>query len=318
MLYSTFCHIAQVDQNDRHLNHLFANLRHSTQNRLIPSGALREYQECLSAAGPEIAALDPSSNDYSGSIATLALGKITDLAGMVSDYRFCGPDVPWSSSEVFVNLAIYEAPLTPTGAMKIGKPKASNPQKLVWVTSYKALIERLSERSATLPNPLSTPLSFFRELVDLLGLRPWNDAMRSRQFVAVVRLFKVETGARLHRPHGLSGGYADRFCGVSSDGKFGSTADNRDGEAGLPEAICRAKALIELGPSTSEYEHLKANLGDAPWIEADPRMPVTAVLNGSDLYQIYDYDRKVQPRIVERLSERLCGCGVGDYACLCV
>jgi hypothetical protein len=155
-------------------------------------------------------------------------------------------------------------------------------------------------------------LPFFKSLVMGLGLKRGAKDYT----VCVIKLFRINAD-RLLRPHALSEGTHDRFCGTSPDPhrQFGSTADSRSGKAGLPEAIVLCDDINEIAPSEPEYLDLRKRLrGIAPWVDGLTQH-VKAVFSNDKLFEGEMAYRSLHQEIISRLRENHENCPRSSCHC---
>lgn len=231
------------------------------------------------------------------------------------DFRFLGNSIPTKANTVFVNVSVRMASDSVSG---IGVGMSNRYlHRMVWLTTQNAVFTALEKAQRAVPGADLSSLMLFRELVHLLGLKANPKLPLSEDYECTLQLGRLRSDDALRRPHALSTGYDDRFCGASSRRPFGSTADNRTGKAGLPEAICLSKD-VEMFSDGPDYETFRENLSPlASWVQGTVG-PIRAVLNGGDLFKVdKPYLPTLQAVIIKRLRQAKEGCGKLEDQCCC-
>ncbi len=316
MIIHKWCERAKLEQVGGY-NHLHANFRHSAQQNLLSPDAVDSFAAGLDAA-MRAGAVDfkqPPGIRAAAAAVEEASKETFKKSPPLPDFRFLGPPVSVAAGDLFVNVAFWSVPDSATG----GGPSVPNrdQHRVVWLTVEAEVITVLKRVQSTLPTADLSEMDFFRELIHGLGLKASSWGSVGGKYECTVRLGKVMEDGALRRPHALSTGYEDRFCGESPYAPYGSTADNRTGEAGFPEAICLS-GKVTLLTDGAEYEDLRKRLSPfASWIGRQPG-PIRASLDGAELFAINaPYDPQIQGVIINRLSETRAGCkGPPDY-CVC-
>lgn len=320
MRLQEWCVDAQQDQIVGEASHLYANYRHSVHGNLIDIAGMNSFVNALremDRPGQIAEAARRRLHAEPGGFANYVLIAASQLFGtkacppsITSDFRVDGNEIPRTDPILMLNLRrtafdpLYAASGTPV--FPLG-PAPRRPGSIIWLTRPEYVVNRFNELSGDGTHELS-PLEFFRELTSRLGLKQLNKAHALYE----LELFKIESTKLLVRPHALSGGYPDRFCGDSSfsrDG-YGATIDNRNGEHGLTEAVLVAGSLSPINSGADEYLELKTQLSRfANWI--DPRTPasITAELPDVDVHSGDLRYAALHPIVLGHLRHdpRLCG-----------
>lgn len=230
------------------------------------------------------------------------------------DFRFIGKPIPAKAGGVFVRLSVR--PIDPSATDATSDLSNANPKQLVWLTTRDAVAGAMK---AALKPPATelSQLDFFRELVHSLGLKANSWFPIDADYKCIVYLARLKADGVLIRPHALSGGYDDRFCGASPQKPYGSTADNRTGKSGLPEAICLAENLdlLDNGPEYDAFRQEMVSM--APWIDTG-RAPISAILAGDELFEVdTGYNPEIHRVILKRLNAPRHDCRTSAAACVC-
>lgn len=316
MTIHKWCERAKMEQVGGY-NHLHANFRHSAQQHLLPPDALGSFAAGLDAAmraGAVNLKQPPEIRVAAAAVEEASEERFKTLP-LLPDFRFLGPPIPVAAGDLFVNVVYWPEPDSATGS----GPLVANrdPHRVVWLTVETEVITVLKRVQSTVPTADLSDMDFFRELIHGLGLKANSKESVGGRYECTLRLGRVTEDGALRRPHALSTGYDDRFCGESPYSPYGSTADNRTGEAGFPEAICPS-GKVELLTDGADYEDLRKRLIPfASWIGRQPG-PIRASLDGDDLFAINaPYDPQIQGVIIDRLSEKRAGCQGPPNYCVC-
>ncbi len=316
MVIQEWCQWAQDDQNRHRVSHLYANYRHSLKTSLMPRSTVADFVRLLSQYVAEGGLLDPARPGVAEDAVAAAHKALWRSPVPGPDFRFSGPPIGEAAGTVLLNVGVRPAESRSTARTPVGQVRPRRGPRLVWLTRIPEVVALLHGAAARSPGGLDE-LAFFRELVHALGLRPQDLNDLAPAFDCTVRLFRLAAGGRLCRPHALSGGYGDRFCGASPQKPYGSTADNRTGRSGLPEAICRADDIVELDARDPAYAAFRVSVAPlAPWIVEGAA--IAATLPGHSLYDPSTRcNARVRRVIIRRLGERMRPCGAGPRACDC-
>lgn len=316
MLVQDWCHCAQADQNAHGQGHLYANFRHSLKRNLLRARGIADFGASLDYLVSEGFLLDPSTP--CASQAVYEADKARHRApSPIDDFRLCGPIIESLTTDTFLNIDFFPITTSSTGVSgRGGRGFRPRPHGIKWLTT-RAETETLLKSAVAKNGPLDE-ISFFRELISALGLKARDDDPSAAiDYSCGVNLFQLKRDKELYRPHALSTGYEDRFCGVSPKRPFGSTADNRNGKAGLPEAITSDMSLIRLEPSSTPYIDFKGKVSTyAPWLTT--RLGgIDAVVSGPELFSEDLTYPELKPIILKRLKEVPENCGAATSSCYC-
>ena len=328
MQLSEWCAEAQQDQNVRGKSHLYANYRQSRSKELVTSRGIDSFKSSLDMVDGATVLAGSAAHAHLGQPGGFANFVLRELeqkyyqparpAGLTSDFRIDGTLIPRATDVLIVNVRRHDIErfggASGIGAAPFG-PAAPAYTDIVWLTRPEHAIKKLRR---LLPNRHArlTELAFFRELSAQLGLKRGRKSSTMFQ----VNLYKIESTRLLVRPHALSRGYPDRFCGSSRFKHFGATIDNRNGETGLPEAIVLFENTPPLKSSDPEYVELKRKLNKiADWIDPHSDSMIEATLDTDEVHaDDLSYDL-LRPMIMRRLKERIAPCDGHIVAgCLCV
>jgi hypothetical protein len=317
-----WCRSAQDDQNIKRLSHLYSNFRSSCDHRLITPPGLDAFKRALGVTDPSLLVKVPVEGGVANAIVNEARHQyyrpVGTTAGITLDFRISGRDIKYDDAEVFANLYMRPNParLSSTGGAtsRVTPPPATH--RIIWLTRLERVFYRLDQAVHETRTQLSE-LQLFQEVVALLGLKPIN----SPQTIYGLRLFRARRGDVLRRPHALSHGYEDRFCGTSPYRPFGATADNRFGTNGLPEAIAFEVDLQLIPPSDAIYAGFRTQVEQrAPRVSGLVKAaPIEFLL---DTMQVHRADLpygRLQPIIIKRLrkNRKMCTYGGGTVPCYC-
>lgn len=295
MLIRDWWKMAKIEQNIQKNNHLYENYLHSRRAGLLRKEALKAFVAALHEV--------PDNID-----ADVAIQKAEDKQSTlnkersVEDFRLCGQVIKADARSLWLNVSIIICPPEAASDPAKGTKARPSPSRIIWLTSCDAFVRKIGSMKSK--SERLDERRFFREAVDLLGLKCWRPE-RDGNYSCRLRLFALKTADSLVRPHVFSGGTADRFCGgpsmeVSPGCLGGSTADNRTAEPSLPEAICREKDLDEITPDAIEYESFKNKL--APFLSWEIKREIAAVLPWATLYDNLPFSYgELQWRYIERL-----------------
>jgi hypothetical protein len=311
MTLRKWCHCAQEDQLAG-INHLYANFGHSWRTGIMPKPAVEAFVKEVDALGGR--PLAPAASGVANRAVMDAIKATLISDPPRPDFRFIGKPIPAKTGDVLVNLSVR--PIDPSATGTISELSNVNPKQLVWLTTRDAVAGAIK---AALKPPATdlSQLDFFRELVHSLGLKANPRFPIDADYKCIVYLARLKADGVLIRPHALSGGYDDRFCGASPLKPFGSTADNRTGKSGLPEAICLAEN-IDLLDSGPEYDAFRRELLPmAPWI-ATGATPISATLAGDELFELETrYHPEIHEVILKRLNAPRHDCRTSAAVCVC-
>jgi hypothetical protein len=322
MRLDQWCNIAQNDQNSLEISHLCANYRHSRRTALITAQGV----ESFTAALESVFRAKFENSKQEGGTANLILEKAKDVfydrpapdnPAVCSDFRLDGNEISSDADTIFVSLARHSLDglrsATRPASSRLGR-SLGNEARIVWLTRPDDVIRKLRRG---LPGKTDgfDERSFFAELTALLGLKP-RGFLRTRYRLD---LYCVRKGQTIFRPHGLSHGYPDRFCGKSAFPKFGTTIDNRDGKSGLPEAIVLASQVQWIEPGEKPHINLKERLSAfAPWIDAKSAHAIEADLSSAEVHAEDASYGRLRPTILRRLRETGNNCDRrGAPICVC-
>lgn len=293
-----WCRLAQDDQNLHRINHIYSNFRHSLRERIISTDGLECFRKALANFNLP-SAVAGRSRQGDAELAVKQASQIHYAQGgdQNSDFRLAGTVINANMREVFVSVGLYPVSgPTATGALAPRPAPTLRQAKLKWVTTRTDVLAALSSAGVT----GMSRLGFFKLLVAVLGLKSW-----APRLVYTVHLFRLGSTDAIRRPHVFSGGYGDRFCGASTRTPFGGTADNRNGEEGLPEAIALETSLVPLHANSPEYVAFKSALSAlAPWVGSVPlNQEVSAELDASAVHADDADYTTLKRAIVRRLGE---------------
>lgn len=307
-----WCRRAQEEQIHKCLGIVYANYVAAHRKGLMTDDGYRNFQHGLSVIPPVDAASLNVGEDRNHGLTAIAVERAKNYVAADPafssrrDFRLCGKEFRYQ--DLLVSLRYYNpgsgrtasspAATVRSGSRPVPTSPSNRPPVVVWLTKPASIIGRLSEALAAAGLNSMDDSSFFAQLVAMLGLRP--PAGASDTAVCQIRAFVPKAGATLMRPHALSHGYPERFCVVSPFGRFGATADNRGGKAGLPEALATLKDLQELAPSDAAFQSLSAEIRK----HVDFRTGDGALLSGQ--YEIALLHREDDPAVARRtMIERL-------------
>jgi hypothetical protein len=314
----------QANSTDADGSHLYANYRHTTRDALIRKSALNKFIRNLPkvTSGPGLPA-----EDLAGRLVyNVAVSQYQrkPSRGHVRDFRLMGKNIKCGASEHFVNisqkLAPYPTvtglggmiPFVPTAPGPLTHPPGSlsstpvahaiKPAGVIWLCPLNRILGMIE-----LIRP-ATQDELFVNLSDWLGLkptgRPWRDAKTAPWAItATLRLYRTHDDSKLRRPHALSGGYSDRFCGATIFTPYGSTAQCSTGAASLPEAITQQSELVEVVPTEPEYDTLCQALAAINGAFVSNRLPGQALIGQitSDQFPPHGGYLPLQQAIIARL-----------------
>jgi hypothetical protein len=305
MELTEWCEKAQAMQNDARpelrSSHLYANYRHSIKINTLPT-PVADFVRCLGS--PTASATTP--HDLIDQVKHFYYRPDERLRlKLARDFRLTGPRVGAKVGDIFFNLQLLTSDIKST----LLRPWKDPPGKIRWLTKIEAVSDLLLGEHSTGP---VDELQFFKSLVMGLGLKRGSKDYS----VCAIRLYRIKRESLL-RPHALSDGTHDRFCGTSPDPhrKFGSTADSRSGKAGLPEAIVLCDDVEEIAPSEAEYVSLRTQLrAIAPWVDGLPQH-IKAVFVTDELFEDEMPYQQLHSEIVSRLRENHLGCEPSSCHC---
>jgi hypothetical protein len=321
MQLDDWCRASQDDQNVRRLSHLHANFRSSCDQELVTAVGLDAFRRAIDITNPALLTKMPLEGGIANAVVNEARHQFYRTAGATAgitlDFRIAGKPIANDGTEVFVNLYMrpYPPSPSPTGGATTKVTPLASASRIVWLTKIENALGRLDTAVVAYRSQLSE-LQMFQELVGLLGLKPINSA----QATFGLRLYQPKKDA-VRRPHALSHGYEDRFCGTSPFRPYGSTADNRTGASGLPEAIAFESDLTPISPSAAEYAGFRTEL--------EKRVPSVGRAAGTgaiefilDTTQVHQADLsylQLQPILIGRLrrNRKMCATHGGTVGCLC-
>ncbi|NYZ17999.1 hypothetical protein HL658_36140, partial [Azospirillum sp. RWY-5-1] len=182
-----------------------------------------------------------------------------------------------------------------------------------WLTRPDDLLHWLS-RAAAASGTLDAT-AFFRELVAALGLKP----RAAPETLFTLGFFRLRNAQVLRRPHAISTGYADRHCSASDHLPFGSTADNRTGRAGLPEAVVLATDIEEIPPAHDDHRALRTRIATvAPWVGPLDDADIAARLPTAEVHGVGSPYADLRTVFINRMdgTTDMCGNDPGK-GCLC-
>ncbi len=219
------------------------------------------------------------------------------------DFRMCGPAINADLDTILVSLRSRPNISKSSGSAR-GLGATLREPRVTWITTESHVLEALTRRHK-IDGDLS-PTDVFQELVASLGLKSWHKPT----LIYSVELYRQSSKGVLRRPHSFSVGYADRFCGASSYASFGSTADNRSGASGLPEAIAFDTRLDAIQPAHKAYQGFREAVQKlASWVVKLPQDSfIEHELNTADLHASDTSYVNFQRAVVGRLGEQLLFC----------
>lgn len=318
-----WCAWTQADQNRDGVGHLYANFRHSLANALLPAMSTSMFVSALNAFLSKPGSKLPRRADDAIYIAFQE--TMTRSYSLAGDFRLSGRDIGAKVGTTFVNvwpkpLHSAPAPSSTGGSGKSGIRPSPQPGVMRWVTTPDKMLKKLRSTAARLRDRRLDESAFCREIVNLLGLKPDPNAPPGGgRYEVVVTLYQLHREGALRRPHALSTGYADKFCGASPSRPYGSTADNRTAKAGLPEAIALLDDLRFVKDYEPAYKVFRAQLAAiAPWLSASSG-EIRVSADGADIWRGIMDENDFRKIVVRRLKERLSNCalngGPARYPC---
>lgn len=267
-----WCLRAQEEQINHGVGLVYGNYRHSHRLGLISDTGYQSFQYALSLIPPmDPAALGPREDPDFG-LTAIAVDRCANYlaadpaSATQPDFRICGKPIQHDGLLVSIRYSDATTPhsasspttvsVSPTKPLPTPSPKW--PPQITWLTRPRDMLNRLETDLRGSGSTKLTDTEFFGSLVALLGLRQPSPSARLGQ--CKLRAFRSKPGKPLVRPHAISRGYPEKFCGVSKFGSFGSTADNRDGRKGLPESLAFAADLDEIDPGNREFKQLASKI----------------------------------------------------------
>lgn len=266
MNFCNWCQHAQEDQIEQGKGIVYGNIQHSHQNDLIyPWG----YQAADAAFGEftdAVSTLDTTHADF-GVAAFLIRYAVhrqdQNLLAIGHDFRLSGREIKADRDRFLVSCGIRseDAPTRSSASAK-GRPpikavktKVSAAPDIRWLSLPEKVIEFLGREAGE--GVLSQP-----EIVSLLvaGLGLRLNYRSDQDIVFTIRGYRLRANSSLRRPNALSDGYPEKFCEVSPYYPFGATADNRTGEAALPEAVAFLGELKQVDQTDTDFKSFCAQL----------------------------------------------------------
>ena len=258
---ANWCRLAQKEQIDEETGHVFANFRHSTALNLIAASGVDGFECALSLIEPvDLSSLDPNG-DLDFGLTQIEIDRATSrfhsdaTCAAYEDFRLAGKFFDWPNMLISLQYRQSRVRAAPSIGATRFRPSptmhASSVPRLIWLTRPDHVLIAVKSAAAAAHGSKLTETGFFQLVVALLGLRPRKPLSGIGDCTLVA--YELLPGKSLTRPHVFSQGYPERFCGVSRFGRFGSTADNRTGHAGLPEAIALGADLRQIGVSDPRF-----------------------------------------------------------------
>jgi hypothetical protein len=289
MKQAEWCEIAQRDQNDDKVSHLYANFRHSVSQKLISDEAKAAFADSINAI-VDIAQFEDDPSGPSNGIVRAAT-EIQYRSGALPtvDFRYGGPPIGVVADQIFASVAVrFEASTASGVGRSRSKSYVPTPDKVAWVSDPNSFLRHVKVLFETKGARLTLE-EFFSDAAAHLGLkRDQREFSNIGNYSCNVNIYRLRPSQpvpsrNLHRPNAWSGGYADRFCGASALRPWGATIDNRHGRAGFPEAITPRVNLQPVAPR--EFNALfRGRLSRYVDITKSPAEEISALLSGDVLW----------------------------------
>lgn len=249
-----WCRLAQKEQIAEQIGHVYANYRHSADLDLVTTPGVDAFERALSLIEPADTASLPASENPEFGLTQIEIDRAASRFhndpsfAAHEDFRLAGKS--FDCSDMLVSLQYRQSSVRTAatiGASSFRPPPtrhAGSVPRIVWLTRPDHILNATKQAFAARGAVKLTETGFFQLVVALLGLRPRKPMSGVGDCTLVA--YHLLPGKSLTRPHVFSQGYPERFCGVSPFGRFGATADNRTGRAGLPEAIVLEEDLRQV------------------------------------------------------------------------